>query len=704
MKSGAGDLTLAGYDTYTGGTVLAAGTLTLANVNALGTGTLAMEAGTTLGFAGGYTIGNAITVVGDPTFYVPAAQTVTLAGAIGDGTAAGDIVKTGDGTLITTATNTYSGGTTISAGTLQLGNGGTSGSIVGDVLDDGTLAFDRSDDTSFAGVISGSGAIAKLSGDTLTLTGDSSAFTGSTVVTDGTLAVDGDLGGTIAVGSGATLAGSGMVGTVTVASGGTLAPGSASSTGTLSVQGDLALSSGSTYTVKATAVGASDAVHVDGAATLTGATVSVTADGTNWNNETIYTIVNASGGIVGTFAGVSSNLAFLTPTLAYDADDVYLQLARNDISFASIAKTRNELGSANAVNSLGSNSTLYGAVLPLDVATARSALAQLAGDLHPSTVSALVDDSHFARDAVIGRLRSASGTGDAGASTLASQVQHAAPMAVPGRDPVVWTQAFGGWGHTQSDGNASSLGDTTSGVLVGVDAPVSGGWRIGGLAGVSHISLDSSASSANIDSYHFGVYAGNQWGALGLRTGVIGSWHRIDAGRTVAFGAFGERLSSSYDASTSQAFAELGYHASAGPVTLEPYANLAAVNVHTDSFDEHGGAAALDGDSVNRNVLLSTLGLRFSTAFAFGRAGGTLSATLSWRHAFGAVTPDLNEQFAGSDKFTAAGVPIARDAAAIDVGVDFAVARNMTFRLSYSGQLGDRNQQHAMQGRLSWVF
>lgn len=59
-------------------------------------------------------------------------------------------MKDGSGTLTLTGANTYSGGTTINTGTLQLGNGGTSGSIVGDVTDNGTLAFDRSDTVTFS--------------------------------------------------------------------------------------------------------------------------------------------------------------------------------------------------------------------------------------------------------------------------------------------------------------------------------------------------------------------------------------------------------------------------------------------------------------------------------------------------------------------------------------------------------------------------
>ena len=69
----------------------------------------------------------------------------------------GTVTQAGTGTTILTGTNTYTGGTLISGGTLQLGNGGASGSIVGNIVDNGALVFDRSGALSIAGVISGSG-------------------------------------------------------------------------------------------------------------------------------------------------------------------------------------------------------------------------------------------------------------------------------------------------------------------------------------------------------------------------------------------------------------------------------------------------------------------------------------------------------------------------------------------------------------------
>src|SRR5258705_9506946 len=87
-----------------------------------------------------------------------------------------------------TGTNTYSGGTTISAGTLQVGNGGTTGSITGDVTDNGVLAFDRSDSVTFAGAISGTGSVTQIGTGTTILTG-TNTYSGGTTISAGTLQI-----------------------------------------------------------------------------------------------------------------------------------------------------------------------------------------------------------------------------------------------------------------------------------------------------------------------------------------------------------------------------------------------------------------------------------------------------------------------------------------------------------------------------------
>ncbi|MBR0666409.1 autotransporter outer membrane beta-barrel domain-containing protein, partial [Roseomonas hellenica] len=98
----------------------------------------------------------------------------------------GTLRQEGTGTTVLTGANTYTGGTTITAGTLQLGNGGTTGSILGNVANAGTLAFNRSDTVTFAGVVSGTGGVRQDGTGTTVLTG-ANTYSGRTQVNAGIL-------------------------------------------------------------------------------------------------------------------------------------------------------------------------------------------------------------------------------------------------------------------------------------------------------------------------------------------------------------------------------------------------------------------------------------------------------------------------------------------------------------------------------------
>lgn len=156
-------------------------------------------------------------------------------------TGIGALTKDGLGTLTLTGENTYLGNTTVSLGTLRLGDGGTSGSILGDVSNNGILAFNRSDDVIFGGTIAGTGGVHQIGSGMTRLTADSSALTGVSQVRNGILSVNGSLGGTMGV-IGGRLQGIGQVGGTTNFAGGTIAPGN--SIGTLTIAGDYTGSGG----------------------------------------------------------------------------------------------------------------------------------------------------------------------------------------------------------------------------------------------------------------------------------------------------------------------------------------------------------------------------------------------------------------------------------------------------------------------------
>ncbi|WP_421594739.1 autotransporter-associated beta strand repeat-containing protein, partial [Shinella sp. M27] len=90
------------------------------------------------------------------------------------------------GKTILTADNTYTGGTTIADGTLELGDGGTTGSLLGNVTNNGILAFNRADVAKFDGTISGTGGVHQIGSGKTILTADNT-YSGGTTIADGTL-------------------------------------------------------------------------------------------------------------------------------------------------------------------------------------------------------------------------------------------------------------------------------------------------------------------------------------------------------------------------------------------------------------------------------------------------------------------------------------------------------------------------------------
>ncbi len=114
----------------------------------------------------------------------------TFSGTLGNGTAGTlALIKSGSGKQTLTGTNSYSGGTTVNGGSLQLGDGSTNGVITGNIANTANVTFNNASAQTFAGAISGTaGTLGKSGAGTLTLTGNNS-YTGATTINVGTLEV-----------------------------------------------------------------------------------------------------------------------------------------------------------------------------------------------------------------------------------------------------------------------------------------------------------------------------------------------------------------------------------------------------------------------------------------------------------------------------------------------------------------------------------
>jgi autotransporter-associated beta strand protein len=262
-KTGNGVLVLGNANAYTGGTTISGGELSAGVLtqggspssigsSAAAAGNLVFNNGALLLYTGpsattnrSFTLNAGLGTASGGGFDISTAgTTLTVSGA---STGAGILYKSGPGTLVLTGANAGTGGVTIGTitfvngvpvignggGTLQVGVGGTAGSIstTGAIIDNGTLAFNRSDAITQSNAISGTGNVVKLGTGTLTLSGVNT-YTGTTTVSAGVL----QAGSTSAFGTGSA---------VSVAAGATLAlNGNSNTIGSLSGAGIVTNNSG----------------------------------------------------------------------------------------------------------------------------------------------------------------------------------------------------------------------------------------------------------------------------------------------------------------------------------------------------------------------------------------------------------------------------------------------------------------------------
>lgn len=300
-KSGAGSFTLTGSSTHTGDTIVSAGTLVLANANALWSGGVVnLQSGGTITvnqrtFIGALDQnGGTVNGTGELVATLTATNSGSLDAVIADGPdfAAG-ILKRTAGTTTIGAANTFTGAINLQGGTLQLGAGGsfnsasslvTSSGATMDLnnksqtfsrisgaggtvsLGTGNLTINQSSESEFGGSITGSGELTKSGAGNLTLTG-ASTYLGATTVAAGQLTVDGSIASAATIQSGARLTGSGRVGGLIINSGATVNPGN--SPGTLSVDGNAVWNAGGNYDWESLAINTDGGIQ--------------TAAGTDWD-------------------------------------------------------------------------------------------------------------------------------------------------------------------------------------------------------------------------------------------------------------------------------------------------------------------------------------------------------------------------------------------------------------------------------------
>jgi outer membrane autotransporter protein len=744
VKQGSGALTLTGNNTYTGGTSFDAGTIGAGSDTALGTGVFNMGNGTTLQAAGNVSLANRIVLTSGNGTVDTNGNSLTLSGIV----SGAQLTKIGAGTLTLSGNNAY-GATVLNAGTLAVGSdtalgtgafstlnmaNGTTLQAAGNVSLANAIVLTGSDtvDTNgktltLSGAVSGGGGLTKIGGGTLTLS-NTNTYTGATAINAGTLALNGSIAGSATVASGATIMGTGTVGGALTVNG-TIAPGN--SIGTLNVTGAFVQNAGSTYAVEVNSAGQSDKINVTGAATINGGTVAVQAASGSYARNTTYTILTASGGRTGTYSAVTSNFAFLTPSLSYDANDVFLTLVGPGsgvpgTGFAAGARTSNQRAVGTALDqastgATGDFNTVINALSVLSTSQGPLALDAIGGQNYSGFSSLMVQGAQLFMDSFSLHAGGGGGSGSAGVPGGGSYMA----LKAAGSDACemacetealwgVWGGGLGAFGTVAGDGNSSGLTYNLGGFAGGIDRRFAPTFKAGVATGFNAATLYTNGmpGTGTSNTLQFALYGELTEGPFYLD--ALGGYAHSDNRMTRPLVIPGLPFRSAQGYTTANTFfgqLEGGYKLMVAPTFggfVTPFARLQASTSTQDAFSESGA------DSLNLTVAAQTT-QSLRTVFGAQLGAGidapwreklNMVFRLGWSHEFADTTRPVTASFAGAPAlgFTTFGSAAPRDGVVLGLGANTAIAEATSLYFRYDGDLAGGNTNHVLSAgvRFTW--
>jgi autotransporter-associated beta strand protein len=562
-------------------------------------------------------------------------------------------------------------------------------------------------------VISGTGgALVKVGSGTLTLSGVNT-YTGPTTVNAGTLVVNGSLASAVTLNSGGMLKGIGSVGGL-VSNGGTLAPGN--SIGTLNVAGNFT-QNGGTYQVEVNAAGQSDKIVVTGTATLNGGTVAVQAATGSYARNTSYTILSATGGVSGTYSGVTSNLAFLTLSLSYSSNAVMLSLLSSTNSFQSGGQTPNQKAVGAALDTASPTATG-------DFANVLNAMYLLSTSQGPKVLDAIGGQNYagFSSLTIQSLLLfmnsfSMHAGGSGGTSYQALKIEGSDACESPCQvEPLwgVWGGGVGAFGTVAGDGNGNGLTYNLGGFAAGLDRKFAPNFRAGVATGFNAATLYTNGmpGTGTSNTVQVALYGELVEGPFYLD--ALAGYAHSDNRQTRPITIPGLPFRSAQGYTTANTFfgqLEAGYKVAVAPSFggfLTPFARLQGVTSTQNAFSESGA------DSLNLNVAAQTtnslrtvLGAQLGAAIdAPWREKLNVTMRVGWSHEFADTSRPVNASFAGAPVlgFTTQGAQAPRDGVVLGFAANTKVAENTSVYLRYDGDLAGGNTNHALNAGVRYVW
>ncbi|WP_375595380.1 autotransporter domain-containing protein [Algihabitans albus] len=746
------DLTGGGGAAFGGAVfVMEGGSLTLRN-SVLSGGSVTAGSGGSGAAANGSAAGSALFLQNATAiFHVDGGTMLLLGDSIADDTGnadnAGTLVKAGAGILILGGTASHTGGTNVSAGTLQLdaserlADDGAVAVAAGATFDlagfdetigllsgGGTVALGSGDlttggagDSSFSGGISGSGGLTKTGVGSLTLSGINS-FTGGMAVSGGTLIVNGTLGD-VTLGSDGILGGTGSLGALTAD--GRVAPGN--SIGTLS-SGPVTFNPGSVLAAEIAPDGRADLLDVAGTATINGGRVEVTPQVGSYSDGQQFLILRTTGGVAGTFDSIGympgQALAFFDLALRHQGNDLLLQLDRNAFDFGRVVTDPTLGGTATALDRLQAapltgDQSLLQALFGLSEQAVQEATRQLSG-------SGLTGGAQLVQLAGQSVLAAIPGSAGGGTSTDAADLTQFALAesdagdaldslglaAATGPDrlrqsgPRFWFEGLGGFGARDAEGAADGQNRLYAGAAGGVVFPLAEQLELGlALAGFggqvkSNDGLVETETTSLLAAAKL-TWAPGPWQVSGS-FGLAG--HRFESERDLRFAGFDQNAEGERDGLEVLGDLAVGYDWEAAAwglegLTLTPTAGLAASWLYEEAWEESGAAGANLKLGTARTLSLQPR-LGFSVAINLDLGEGltlTPRGQALWIARLGDEGTDTTARFAGTTaSWRVPGLDEPNHAAALSLGADLASQDGWALSAGYAGRFGEGARDHGV--------
>jgi len=263
-----------------------------------------------------------------------------------------------------------------------------------------------------------------------------------------------------------------------------------------------------------------------------------------------------------------------------------------------------------------------------------------------------------------------------------------------------WASTWGFDGKTSGSKQDGNLQHKGSGLAVGGDVRVGEHAAVGLTLGFEDGKVannDTQHAHTQVKAYTLGSYASVEAGSVTLQGGVLYSRLDLTTDRDLdKLRAGVGQTKASYKGSKVKAFAEVSRAFEVGAAaTVAPYANLTQTWLRTDKAQERGSSLLTVAVKAQRSsALQSTLGVRASYRLPTA-APVALTAHLGWAHAFGNAAK-MSGNFAGSaDNFALKAARTDKDHALIGVGVEAHLTPRATLAVSYDGQIGSHDKNHA---------